>query len=135
MGSHPALGLAPFHVYNSSLFPRINPEDTEKLIEDFRQGKGLLTSLLGGPQCFKCSSRVESGWPNLWIAMVPDIRTEDVLQSVSLFSVLGRPLSRGFISLNATLYKAGVRDDVQLALLDLGLLRHPDDVEDMLEGI
>jgi len=134
LDDHPAIVLSPFHVNDSSLFPRINPEDTEKLIEEYRQGKGILASLTEGPQCFKASSRAESGWPNIWTAMAASIRTSDVPQVVSFYTVLGRQRSKGSVSLNTELYKAGIRDDVQLALIDFGLLRDPADVEDLVEG-
>lgn len=134
MSGHPSINLTPFHVSNTSLFPKIDPEDTENLIEDYREGKGILTSLLGGPQCFKTSTRAELGWPNLWISMISSIRTEDVPQVVSFFTAVGRARTRGSISLDTKLYRAGVRDDTQLGLIDFGPLNDPNDVEDMLEG-
>lgn len=134
LNEHPSILLSPFYVNDSSLFPRIHPDDTEKLIEDYRQGKGLLTLLTEGPQCFKASSRAESGWSNLWITMASQIRTAQVPQVVRFFVVNGRPKSRGSVTLDTELYKAGIKDDVQLALIDLALLTESDDVEDMLEG-
>ncbi len=87
-----------------------------------------------GPQVFKVSSTAPPGWPNIWIALATPIPTYDGPVSLSFYVVLGRPKSRGSIGLNAEKYKAGVKDDVQLAVLDFALLTHPDDMDDMVEG-
>jgi len=135
LSEHPAVILSPFSIGNSSIFPRIHPEDTEKLVEEFHRGEGIFTNLAEGPQCFKVSPRAEAGWPNLWMGLLPQMMTNGEPQALSLYSVLGRPRSKGSIQLNGELYKAGVRDDTQLALIDFGLVTHPDDMEDMVEGM
>lgn len=56
-------------------------------------------------------------------------------KSMTFNSVVGRPKSRGILSMDTDKYKAGIRDDRLLALIDYKILTHPDDVEVMLEGI
>jgi len=135
MSEHPSVIVTDFALNeNDAMYPRIRENDTEKLIEDFRRGEGIFTMLLEGPQCFVESTKATPGWPDLWIEISPKIRTDDSPQNMLFIVVLGRPQSRGYIALNGTLYQEGIRDDTQLALIDFGLVTHPDDMDALVEG-
>ncbi len=134
LAEHPGFSVRDFTVNDTTLFPKIDAADFEKTLSDFENGKGVLTLLTEGQQCFIRSSVAESGWPDLWIEMRPMYRVNDDEQHIRFYSVVGRPKSRGTLSLNAEKYKAGIRDDVQLALIDYQFLTHPDDIVVMLEG-
>jgi choline dehydrogenase len=136
LGEHASIILSPFKVNDSSLFTRIHPEDTEKLVRQYHEEQsGVLAELHEGPQLFAESSFADPGWPDIWIAINPHVMFGDEEQILSFYVVHGRPKSRGYVSLNATKYKAGIRDDVQLAEIDFKLLTHPEDVDVLLEGI
>jgi len=77
----------------------------------------------------------EPGWPDLWIEINPGINIDGGESHIEFINVIGRPQSKGLLTFDADKYKAGIRDDVQLALIDCKYLTHPDDTEVMLEGI
>lgn len=93
-----------------------------------------MTIVSEGPQCFIASSKADPDWPDLWIEIHPIVSVDGKEQRIYFYNVVGRPQSKGLLSLDTDKYKAGVRDDVQLALIDYRLLTHPDDVEAMLDG-
>jgi len=136
LGEHAALILSPFYVNDSSLFDRIDPTKTEELVKAYHEtGGGTLGMISEGPQIFAVSSKAENGWSDIWIAFIPHVMTGSEPQRISLYVVLGRPKSKGYIDLDGEKYKAGIQDDVQLANIDFKLFTHPDDVDVMLEGI
>lgn len=119
------------------------------ITEEYHRGEGLLTTHVTaasindqgvliltsvGAQCFITSSKAEIGWPDIWIEMQPFVSIDGTDKGINFYSVIGRPLSKGMITLDADKYISGLRDDVQLALIDYQLLAHPDDVDIMLEG-
>lgn len=134
LGEHPSFTVRDFTVNDTTLFPKIDAADLEKVFADFQNGEGVLTLLTEGQQCFIRSSVAEPGWPDLWMEMRPMYRVNDDEQRIRFYSVVGRPKSRGTLSLDAEKYKAGIRDDVQLALIDYRFLTHPDDAVVILEG-
>lgn len=124
-----------FTVNDSSLFPRMNPSDLERIADEFHnEGGGILSIIAEGPQCFISSSKAEPGWPDLWIEINPTITVDGGEPDIHFINVIGRPQSKGLLTLDADKYKAGIRDDVELALIDCKYLSHPDDMEVMLEG-
>lgn len=130
---HPAFIMSGFTVNDTSLFPKINPSDLEKISEDYHNGGGILSIIAEGPQCFISSSKAEPGWPDLWIEINPGISVDEE-SNIHFINVIGRPQSKGLLTLDADKYRAGIRDDVELALIDCKYLTHPDDTEVMLEG-
>lgn len=124
----------PFLVNDSSHFIHVNSNDADSIIENYHKGQGVLATRHEGAQCFIRSSKADPDWPDLWIASHPTLAIDDESQIVRMYMVLGRPQSRGEYTMNTTAYKKGIRDDVQLALIDYKLLTHPDDVDAMIEG-
>lgn len=134
LADHPCFMMHGFSVNDTSLLPRIDLSEVENISEAFHKGEGPLTYVTEGPQCFIASSVAEPGWPDIWIAMDPVIDNNSGESIISFNNVIGRPQSKGVLSLDAEKYRAGIRDDVQLALIDFQFLTHPDDVEAMVEG-
>lgn len=147
---HPTVPLLGFSVNDSSLFLNTDPSLLKNISDEYHRGEGLLTThntaanvndqgalLLSsvGAQCFIVSSKAERDWPDIWIEMQPFVSIDGTDKGINFYSVIGRPLSKGKLTLDTEKYKAGVRDDVQLALIDYQLLAHPDDVDIMLEGM
>jgi choline dehydrogenase len=139
VAEHPAIWLGPFHPEdgNYSLFHQVmHPEATEQYVDEFRRGVGPLTFLGEGPQAFKVTSRARPDWPNVSVTIhLLPIRNMADPPTVFFYIVLGRPQSKGHISLNGTAWKAGIRDDVQLAEIDFNFLSNTEDREDLLEGV
>lgn len=131
---HHAFSIPGFSVNDSSLFPKISSSEIETILEEYHNGRGMLTYIQDGPQCFITSSKAEAGWPDLWIQITPVIRLDDEAQRINFYNMVGRPKSTGIITLDTDKYKAGIRDDVQLALIDYKLLTHPDDIDVLLDG-
>ena len=79
----------------------------------------------------------QTGWPDIQIDFIDGFTSNPVQDphQVRLYVILGRPKSRGVMTLNATAYKLGVRDDEELALIDYNILSDPTDVEVLVEGI
>lgn len=134
LGDHPLLYVTDFSANDTSLFPKITSADMEKIFDDYHNGKGVLSEVSQGPLCFISSSKASSNWPDLWIQINPEVSVDDDKGSINFFNILGRPRSKGVLSLDTEKYRAGVRDDVELALIDSKLLTHPDDMEAFLEG-
>jgi len=135
LGNHPSFTMRGFTVNDTSFFPRMESSLTEKILEEFHNGEGILTINPQGPQCFIASSNAEPSWPDLWIEMHPFTSVDDDEQRIYFYNVIGRPKSRGFLTMDTEKYKAGIRDDVELSLIDLQFLTHPDDVVAMLDGV
>lgn len=134
LGEHPCFLMSGFTVNDSSLFPRINPEDTEKISMEYHNGEGFLSLVPEGPQCFITSSVAEPDWPDLWLEIHPHLHVNGEEQEFTFIDVVGRPKSRGTFSFDTEKYKAGIRDDVELALIDYQFYSNPDDIQAMLEG-
>lgn len=134
LGEHPSFIMTGFTVNDTSLFPKMDASDTEKILRDYENGEGILTIVSEGPQAFIVSSVAEPGWPDLWLEIHPQISVNGADQRISFYNVIGRPSSRGTFSMDTDKYKAGIRDDVELSLIDYQLLTHPDDVVAMLDG-
>lgn len=134
LGEHPSFIMTGFSVNDTSLFPRFRSSETEKVLAEFENGEGVLSIVSEGPQAFISSSVAEQGWPDLWLEMHPLVGVDDSEQRISFYNVIGRPKSRGTFTLDTEKYKAGVRDDEELALIDYQFYSHPDDVVAMLEG-
>jgi len=115
--------------------PKIYSSETEKILENFHNGTGILTLTVGGCHSFIVSSKAERDWPDLRIDFNSQVGIDDVEPLVGFIIVLGRPKSNGILTLDTDKYKAGIRDDAQLALIDYQLLTHPDDIDVILEGI
>lgn len=124
----------PFLVNDTSQFIHVKSNETESILENYHNGRGVLATRHEGAQCFIRSSKAGPDWPDLWIAAHPTLAIDDESQIVRMYMVLGRPQSRGEYTMNTTAYKHGIRDDEQLALIDYKLLTHADDVEAMIEG-
>ncbi|XP_035715873.1 oxygen-dependent choline dehydrogenase isoform X2 [Folsomia candida] len=139
VSEHPALWLGPWYPEsdNISLFHQVmHPDATEAFVAQYLRGEGPLAYLGEGPQMFKVTSRALPDWPNLSVTIhLQPIRNPGDRPTVFFYVVLGRPQSKGKVTMNSTAYKAGIRDDVQLAEIDFNFLSHPDDAEDLLEGI
>lgn len=134
LGEHPLFILPGFSVNDSSIFPKMNSSEMEKMLEEYQNGKGVLT-LISQAQSFLTSSMAEPDWPNLWIQINPGIRVDGAEEYINFFNIIGRPQSKGIFTMDTEKYKAGIRDDVQLAVIDFKLLSHPGDLESMLDGI
>ncbi|KAJ6630515.1 Glucose dehydrogenase [FAD, quinone] [Pseudolycoriella hygida] len=135
LGEHPSFIMNGFTVNDTSIFPKMDAGDTEKVVADFEKGEGVLSLVSEGPQAFITSSVAEPGWPDLWLEMHPLVRVNGEAQRINFYNVVGRPKSIGYLSLDTEKYKEGIRDDVQLALVDYNFLSHQDDVVAMLEGV
>ncbi len=134
LGEHPSFIMPGFTVNDTTLFPKIVDAETEAIMKEFENGEGILSMISEGPQAFIRSSVAETGWPDLWIEMHPLISINGAQQQIRFYNVVGRPKSRGTFSMDVEKYKAGIRDDVQLSLIDYQFLTHPDDVVAMLDG-
>lgn len=132
MIEHPLFILSGFSVNDSSIFLQVDSSEMEQFMEEFHNGYGVLTKNTEA-QCFYTSSKAKPGWPDTWIAIHP-MPSVDGVEILNFYVVVGRPQSKGTIALDANKYRAGVRDDQQLALIDYKLLTNPDDVEALLEG-
>lgn len=132
---HATLILRDFSVNDTSLFLSIKSSETEEYLEQYQNGEGILSRTSVGPQSFIRSSQAEPDWPNLWIMMQPSVRVDDAEQRINFYNILAIPKSKGTLSLDPIKYRAGTRDDTELALIDYQLLTHPDDIEAQLDGI
>lgn len=146
---HPTIAIKGFRANDSSLFLNVDPSLLQNITDEYHNGEGLLTTHITeaslndngvltltsvGAQCFISSSKSVRDWPDIWIEMQPFVSVDGHHSGVHFFSVIGRPSSKGTLTLDTTKYKAGIRNDVDLALIDYQLLAHPDDVDVMLEG-
>ncbi|XP_037036059.1 oxygen-dependent choline dehydrogenase 1-like [Bradysia coprophila] len=134
LSEHVCFIMTGFTVNDTSLFPAIRSSDAEKIFAEYEKGEGVLSIVPEGPQCFIRSSVAEPGWPDLWLEIAPHISI-DGEQEIVFLNVVGRPRSKGTLSLDTEKYRAGIRDDVELALIDYQFLTHPDDVTAMLDGV
>lgn len=140
---HPSLSVARFTVNDSSIHPKL-----ENITEDYHNGDGVLANLGGltaneqggwragtaGVQCVIVSSKAEPDWPDLHITMGTYANVEGNEHGVTFSNLLGRQFSRGELTMDTEKFKADIRDDVQLGLIDFKFLTHPDDMEVMLDG-
>lgn len=146
---HATLPILGFQVSDTSLFPTMDFSETQNVLEEYHKGEGLLTThtaaaydneqgvltiISVGAQCFIASSKAETGWPDIWIEMQPFVSIDGKQHGINFYSIIGRPHSKGLLTLDTDKYKAGIRDDVQLAVIDYKMLTHPDDVDVMLDG-
>lgn len=146
---HPVFSISSFPVSDLSILPKLHSLDIANFSEEYQMGEGLLTAPIasfiqneqGGwtlrsfsAQCFIVSSKAEAGWPDFYILLGSIANTEGYEQGISFNVVVGRPRSKGLLTLDTEKYRAGVKDDVQLALLDYKFFTHPDDIDVMLEG-
>lgn len=130
---HPLFVLPGFAVNDSSIFLKVDSSQIEQITDEFHNdGNGALTKNTE-VQCFIASSKARPGWPDIWIAIHP-LPSVDGSEILNFYTFVGRPRSRGSITLDTEKYRAGVRDDQQLALIDYRLLSNPDDVDVLLEG-
>lgn len=129
---HPLLVLHSFAVNDSSLFTKLDSTQIEAITENFHIGGGVLTQIAEA-QSFIVSSKAEAAWPDLLIIIHP-MASVDGRETLNFYSIIGRPRSKGLFTMDTEKYKAGVRDDVELAVIDYKLLSHPDDIETMLDG-
>lgn len=138
LADHVALNVPGFSVNDTSLFLEINSTNIEKVTEEYHNGEGALTTrgTAGwvGVQGFIVSSKAKLDWPDIFIAIRTSVSIDGGEQRMTFTSIVGRPQSKGTVTLDTEKYKAGIRDDVQLALIDNKLLTHPDDIEVILEG-
>lgn len=132
LADHPLFILPNFSVNDSSLFTKLDSSQIATITENFHNGNGVLTQIAEG-QSFVVSSKAEASWPDLLIIIHP-MASVDGREVLNFYSIIGRPQSRGLLTMDTEKYKAGVRDDVQLAVIDQKLLTHTDDVEAMLDG-
>ncbi|KAG4079688.1 hypothetical protein HA402_009074 [Bradysia odoriphaga] len=135
LGEHPSFIMTGFTVNDTSLFPDIRSEDVEKILAEYEKGDGVLSFVSEGPQAFIRSSVAEPEWPDLWLEMHPLVSINGAEQRINFYNVIGRPRSRGTFSMDTAKYRAGIRDDVELALIDYQFLTHPDDVTAMMDGV
>lgn len=133
---HVAFMVSGFSVNDSSSFQRFNSSDTASIWEEYHNGKGILTLgwSLDAAGSFIVSPKAEPDWPDLIIGMRGVIGVDDEEQRITFYNVIGRPKSRGLLTLDTDKYKSGIRDDVQLALIDFKLLTHADDIDALLHG-
>lgn len=131
MGEHPLFVLPEFAVNEFAV--KIDSAHIDKVTGEFHNGgNGVLTKNTE-VQCFIASSKARPGWPDIWIVnhVWPSV---DGRESPIFYTFIGRPRSKGTVTMDAEKFKAGVRDDQQLALIDYRFLADPDDVEILLEG-
>lgn len=131
---HSIFWLSGFSVNDSTIFQKINSSETEKSLEDFHNGTGILTLTVSGCHSFIVSSKAEPDWPDLRIDLNSQVGIDEQELGLGFIIVLGRPKSKGILTLDTDKYKAGIRDDAQLAVIDYQLLTHPDDIDVILEG-
>ncbi len=135
LGEHASFSLTEWSANDSSLFLKIKSAEMEKMLEQYhRDGEGIFSVPTDGSQCFIRSSKAEEDWPNLLIGLNPLVSIDDEEHRFHFINVLGRPKSKGTVTLDADKYRAGITDDVELALIDYKLLTHPDDIEALLDG-
>jgi len=147
---HPSTFISSFPISDSSILPRVGLSDIANIAEEYHEGEGLLrtpgiyireneqgglTIRLTAALAFIVSSKAEAGWPDIYITIETFVNTEGNEQGINFRSSLGRPRSKGILSLDTEKYKAGIRDDVQLALIDYKFLTNPDDVDVLLDGV
>lgn len=131
--THALFILSEFSVNDSSIFVKMDSNEMEKFMEEFHTaGEGVLT-INTEAQCFYTSTKAKPGWPDVWIAIHP-LTSVDGIEILNFYILIGRPRSRGIITMDTDKYKAGVRDDQQLALIDYKLLTNEDDIEALLDG-
>lgn len=146
---HPSIFISSFPISDSSILPRVGLSDIANIAEEYHKGEGLLTTpgiyireneggdltiRLTAAQCFIVSSKAEAGWPDILITIETFVNTEGNEQGVNFRSTIGRPRSKGLLTLDTEKYKAGIRDDVQIALIDYKFLTDPEDVDVILDG-
>jgi len=134
----PGITIEPFSVNDSSLFLTIHSSELQNHFDDYHNSddrQGLLTFQVFSPIAFIASSKAEPGWPDLWLDISSTVRIDEQEPYIFFESVVGRPKSKGIVTLDTEKYKAGIRDDVELALIDLKYFTHPDDIETLLEGV
>ncbi|KAG4076679.1 hypothetical protein HA402_001966 [Bradysia odoriphaga] len=134
LGEHPLFVLPGFAVNDSSIFLKVDSSQIDKITEEFHNdGDGVLTKNTE-VQCLIASSKARPGWPNIWIAIhaLPSVDGTEIL---NFYTFIGRPHSKGSVTLDAEKYRAGVRDDQKLALIDYRFLTDPDDVDAMLDAV
>lgn len=119
---------------DTSHFVTIKSSETEEILEQYRNGEGFLSYPGEVAQSFIRSSKAEPDWPNLLIILQSVESIDDQEHRLIFHNILSRPKSKGSVTLDTNKYKAGIRDDVELALIDYKYLTHPDDIETLLEG-
>lgn len=138
LADHPGGGLSPFSANDTSLFAEMNTTDVERISEEYQKGGGMLATRGANGwvqgQGFIVSSKATLDWPDIKIAIRTSVGIDGDEPQISFLYTNERPKSKGVLTLDTEKYKAGVRDDVQLALIDLQLLSHPDDIEVLVEG-
>lgn len=138
LADHVSFSVSGFSVNDTSRFLEINSENIEEVIAAYHNGEGPLTTKgtstwLAG-QCLIVSTKATTDWPDILIGLRTPVSIDGAEQFVNLNCAVGRPKSKGTLTLDTEKYKAGIRDDVQLALIDSRVLTHPDDAEVLLEG-
>lgn len=133
---HVGFWMSDFSVNDTSILRRINSSEMEKIFEDFHNGTGILTAYGSDiTKSFLVSSKADPDWPDFRTDIYSIISVDEEPTTVGFVIFLGRPKSIGTLTMDANKYKAGIRDDTQLALIDYQALTHPDDIEVLLEGI
>lgn len=131
---HPLFVLPGFAVNDSSIFLQVDSSQIDRISEQFHNdGDGVLTKNTE-VQCFITSSKARPGWPDIWIAIhaLPSVNGSEIL---NFYTFLGRPQSKGSVTLDAVKYRSGVRDDQQLASIDYRFLTDVDDVDALLDAV
>ncbi|ODM95747.1 Oxygen-dependent choline dehydrogenase 1 [Orchesella cincta] len=147
LGDHLHLSISDIQ-YNASILPYVPrmPEDREfedMLQEYIETGEGILGILQEGVVGYVVSSRAkqagEETWPDIQFAYDPmcPAPSGDDLPTSCFYLFNGRTKMRGEMRLNATAYKNGVKNDVELALIDYRVFEGEaaSDMDVLLEGI
>ncbi|XP_037024090.1 glucose dehydrogenase [FAD, quinone]-like [Bradysia coprophila] len=134
---HTMFPLFGFSTNDSSAFQKIDSSEIEKIMTDFHNGKGPLTTTGVGCHSFIVSSKADPHWPNFRIDLTVGMLAQlaETKPTVGFIVVLSRPKSIGSLTMDTDKYRAGIRDDEQLAIIDYNILTHPDDIDVILEGI
>ncbi|XP_021958610.2 glucose dehydrogenase [FAD, quinone] isoform X2 [Folsomia candida] len=141
LGDHPLAQLT-FEIGNAAAaaaFDAILPEsDFEKeLIKFHSTPRDGVFAKIRAQQAFLVSSRAkengEKGWPDILLisTLFPEQNTSQMYFSIAL----GRPRSRGSVTLNRKAYLSREVNDENLAAIDLGSLADHTDLEVMLEAL
>jgi len=84
------------------------------LKERHETGEGTLGMLSEGPQCFIASTKAETGWPDIWVTINPNVMIGSDPQALSFYVVHGRAKSKGYIALNSSTFYCGLIQESNL---------------------
>jgi choline dehydrogenase-like flavoprotein len=124
----PLIQFGPFNISDPSKLFSINNNLTQADFKKYLKHKveHVLSETGSGPQAFIISSistkNGQSNWPDIQL-----VHSDYSPNQFSLLIAAGRPTSLGWVKLNTTAYKRGVRDNEKLAIINYRLLKRRQD--------